>query len=66
MIWRPGGASGSSAAPGKGLDLSACPHLFPAVVAYEKAVGLEAVRQQADSRLRAALKKEGADPVTPG
>lgn len=48
--------------PSDGLDLSGCPHIFPAVVAYEESVAMEAVRQQADAKLRAALKKLGADP----
>lgn len=47
--------------PGDGLDLAGCPHLIPAIIAYEEAVALEAVRQGADVKFRAALAKSGAD-----
>jgi hypothetical protein len=47
-----------AAGNGAGLDLSGCKHLFPVIVAYEEAIALEAVRQEADTKLRAALAKE--------
>jgi hypothetical protein len=48
--------------PGESLDLSGCKHIIPTVIAYEELVALEAVRQQADAKLRAALQRQGADP----
>jgi hypothetical protein len=56
-----------SAGAGQGLDLSGCKHLFPVIVAYEEAVGIEAIRQEADVKLRQALAKERAptDSVGP-
>jgi hypothetical protein len=56
-----------AAGAGEGLDLSGCKHLFPVIVAYEEAVALEAVRQEADAKLRLALDKEraSADRVGP-
>jgi len=46
---------------GKGLDLSTCPHIFPAIVTYEPSIALEAVRQRADAKLRNSLKKDGVE-----
>jgi hypothetical protein len=54
------------AAGANGLGLSAYQHIFPAIIAYEEAVALEAVRQEADAKLRASLQKEGADPSRVG
>lgn len=48
--------------PGEGVDLSHCPHIYPAIVAYEESVALEAIRQRADANLRHELSKEGVDP----
>lgn len=38
-----------------GPDVAACTNIFPAIVVYEGAIALEAVRQQADAKLRSAL-----------
>jgi hypothetical protein len=43
---------------GEGLDLSGCKHLFPVLVVYEEALALEAVRQEADAKLRQVLANE--------
>jgi hypothetical protein len=55
-----------AAGAGEGLDLSGCKHLFPVIVAYEEAVALEAVRQEAEAKLRQALAKSARPPTASG
>lgn len=42
------------------LDLKDCPRIHPVLVTYEEAVGLESVRQQAETKFMGALQREGA------
>lgn len=56
--------SGESVVSGAGasLTLSDCRTILPAIVVYDESLGLEAVRQRADVKLRAALEKLSVDP----
>lgn len=48
--------------PNSDLDLSACRHLIPMLVAYEELVTFNAIRHDFDKDLREALQKEQVDP----
>jgi len=43
------------------LDVGECAHIFPVLVTYEEAVGVEAVRQIAEAKFRAELKGHELD-----